>query len=338
MKYLKKFNESSNPQFPTDEKEIRRHVRFILSETNKRQGYFPDYHVNPDGTVDVDGSVFIEGATYEHLPIRFGHVDGNFNLESCRNLKSLHGSPKTIFGSMVISNCEISSFEGGPEIVKTHPHAAAVGAIAIWNCKKLTSLEGFPLVGDPNKLIGKVDLDLGRTLTSGNIILSGIPITSLVGLPKEIQGNLSISHISTISTLEGCPDSIGNYLKLYDISNLISTKGISKFISSNLVIDTCKKLVFPEDLRDIQVPTITIDNSGLSELISQFPNPKTFLDSLDYNYFKIGNPQNPKIDLFRFKQAWEELCGDSRPSYFAFRTYKLVDERGNNVDFDGNPI
>ena len=83
---------------------------------------------------------------------------------------------------------------------------------------------------------------------------------------------------------------------------------------------------------------IAIDNSGLSELISQFPNPKTFLDSLDYNYFKIGDPQNPKIDLFRFKQAWEELCGDLRPSYFAFRRYKLVDDRGNTVDFDGNPI
>jgi len=54
------------------------------------------YRIN-DSIVDVDGDVKIRGKSLTTIPVKFGHVKGNFYC-SCNKLKSLRNSPQKVGG------------------------------------------------------------------------------------------------------------------------------------------------------------------------------------------------------------------------------------------------
>lgn len=64
---------------------------------------------------------------------------------------------------------------------------------------------------------------------------------------------------------------------------------------------------------------------------------KMLKESLDYNYVR-GTGEDPKIDLFRFREALYEFNIDESKVPKTLKWYKFIDESGNVVDFYGDPI
>lgn len=124
-------------------------------------------------------------------------IEGALGLSN-NNLRSLKNCPRKIAGLFSCTNNRgLRSLIGGPE---------EVGYIDLHNCN-LTSLEGFP------KLIK----------SNSRVDISGNKLTSLVGLPPEEVGNLTIYNNPGLKTLQGCPKIIrGGFEALWlPITNMI---------------------------------------------------------------------------------------------------------------------
>lgn len=135
--------------------------------------------------INVDGSIKLQQKCWS-LPIKFGKVNGNVDFRSMA-LRSLEGCPKEINGRFYISGNPISSLEGGPSIVSDD--------YVCYSCL-LNSLKGAPeIVGafncSQNNLASFKD---GPKIVNGSFLAANNEhLTSLNGLPKEINGDIAIS-------------------------------------------------------------------------------------------------------------------------------------------------
>jgi hypothetical protein len=150
-----------------------------------------NWSLNKDGLVDVDGDVSIYCT--EKIPLRFGRINGDFNVVSCK-LKSLDSSPHTIEKHFYCNGNELTDLIGGPKFVG-----------GLYDCynNKLTSLEGAPeTVGD-------------RFFCGSN------NLTSLKGCPKYIGGSF-ICGFNSITSLQYGPEKIEDRVLILPnpISNL----------------------------------------------------------------------------------------------------------------------
>lgn len=69
--------------------------------------------IDADLTINVNGNVNLSGGTFTNLPVKFGHVTGNFGISSCKELISLDGAPISVGGYFDLTGCDcITSFEG----------------------------------------------------------------------------------------------------------------------------------------------------------------------------------------------------------------------------------
>ena len=75
-----------------------------------------NYTINEDGSVDVDGSVRLSSKGLSKLPLRFGTVTGDFDIEY-NQLTSLEGCPKEIELNFCCFGNQLTSFKGGPSKV-----------------------------------------------------------------------------------------------------------------------------------------------------------------------------------------------------------------------------
>lgn len=148
MKYLRKFNESVNVDFPTDPDEIRKICEEIRVVPSK---------IHPDGTVDVVGNVDFDPIpslpwvpsfmlyhetgnpndtkTFKNgrLPIKFGIVTEGFNIRG-GGLTTLEGSPQSVKYFFCRDN-DLTDLKGAPDKVELN--------FTLANCNELTSLNGL---------------------------------------------------------------------------------------------------------------------------------------------------------------------------------------------------
>ena len=105
-------------------------------------------------TVDIKESLGMK-----YIPVNFGKVDGVFNLNHCRDLKTLEGSPYTVKEDFTCDSCyALTSLVGAPvevggvfscnfcqqlQSLEGIPHK--VSQIYVRECPKLRSLKGFPV-------------------------------------------------------------------------------------------------------------------------------------------------------------------------------------------------
>ena len=99
MRYLKPFNESK--KFLTDPREIRLQLERIapIKQGFNEPDLFDRITIHPDGTVDVASSgrvgiILCMQNFVTKLPIRFGQVQGSFQITGCQGLTTLEGSPR----------------------------------------------------------------------------------------------------------------------------------------------------------------------------------------------------------------------------------------------------
>jgi hypothetical protein len=73
------------------------------------------WHLNPEGLVNVMGYIILP-KTSTHIPVRFGHVTGNFYCHDT-NITSLAGAPRSVGGNFYCNKTKITSLAGAPKSV-----------------------------------------------------------------------------------------------------------------------------------------------------------------------------------------------------------------------------
>lgn len=155
---------------------IAQQIEKIINTCLKYQ--IENYTINPDGSIDVDGHVDISSRDLTLLPLRFGRVMGNFNVQNNR-LTTLYGAPMVVGGNFNCYHNRLTNLIGSPEWV---------GGDFFCYQNQLLSLEASPKVV------------VGSYYISGNNKLS-----NLVGCTVIIGGNFSFDD-SLLSSFSGEDD------------------------------------------------------------------------------------------------------------------------------------
>ena len=162
----------------------------------------------------IDGYVQINNLYLKEIPeiLNGVHIKGDFDV-SFNILKSLNNSPVKVDGAFKCRyNKNLKSLVGAPKEVKS---------LIANNCS-LRDLNGIPNFNAP-------------VINTGNIDLSSNQLTSLVGLPTKVFGNLSIYNNPGLKTLAGCPELVrGDFEALWlPITNCI---GGPKYVGGDLYL------------------------------------------------------------------------------------------------------
>lgn len=192
----------------------------------------------------INGDVSLYNLNFKEIPeiLKDVTIEGNLILSN-NNLRNLKNCPKKIVRHLVVSNNRsLRSLVGGPE---------EVGDIDISNCN-LTSLEGFPKLIKANS---SVDIS-GNKLTSlvglppeevGNLTIYNNPgLKTLQGCPKLIRGGFEALWLP-ITNMIGGPTVIYEDLLLYD-TEINSLEGFPKEVGGNIFLGN-------SPLGDILFPT-----------------------------------------------------------------------------------
>lgn len=183
----------------------------------------------------IDGDVNLTELNFKEIPeiLKDVHIKGNFYIPYNR-LKNLNNSPAKVNYIFNCSANRIRNFVGGPK---------EVGELKAIMCG-LTSLEGFP------KIVKSTN-----PYTKGRVDISHNNLTSLVGLPESISGNLMIGS-NPLKSLQGCSRSINGDFEAFNTqitsmiggpeiirgdcfineTELMSLEGFPKHIGGNLFI------------------------------------------------------------------------------------------------------
>ena len=95
------------------------------------------YEIDDEGLIHTQGDVDArEDFPGPHLPVQFGVVQGDFNMEVQDRLTDLQGSPHTLTGEFFVLANNLTTLTGAP----TH-----VGARCVIRSNQLRSLEHLPL-------------------------------------------------------------------------------------------------------------------------------------------------------------------------------------------------
>ena len=123
------------------------------------------------------------------------------NIDKCKNLKTLEGAPRSIFGNFYCRGCNsLTSLEGAPEKI--------AGEFNCRYCDSLKSLKGAP------------------AYVSGNFNCADCKnLESLEGAPDKIYGDFDCGYCKSLKSLKGLPTSIGGSLYLPQIDALFDEEG-----------------------------------------------------------------------------------------------------------------
>ena len=84
----------------------------------EEMGIIENYTINPQGEIDVDGNVSLGERNFKELPYKFRKVTGFFDVDTCKNLKSLKNCPNEVGGYFSCNGCpKLDSLEGCPKEV-----------------------------------------------------------------------------------------------------------------------------------------------------------------------------------------------------------------------------
>lgn len=323
MKYLRKFNESISQV--TDFEEIKMKLK------SAEKLFFSDYSLDltPDGRVVYNGDLRIDqeildllgGKGTKHFPLKIDEVTGSTFRGSLRviaKITTLVGFPKYVSGGLECWGTSLSSLVGCPQEVG--------GLFYVETRSKIKTLEGGPVI------------------VGGNYDVSEIGLESLVGAPRVVHWDFECIE-NDITDLVGSPEEVGLDFHCSVNEKLTSLRGCPKTIGGDFILNLCPNLWDPTGLRDCEINgQLSLDeNSSLSRVINLFPTLKDFQNSLDYNYIKGPD----RIDLFKFREALDELEIDyirncrkktSSMDMVSIGNYNFVDEKGRRVNFQGELI
>lgn len=143
-----------------------------------------NYSINSDGSIDVDGNVELSSRNLCILPLKFGRVMGNFNIQN-NLLSTLENAPLSVGGKFNCFNNLLINFIGGPKWVG--------GDFYGYNNKLIS------LIGSPAEIAGSYYI-------SGNENLS-----NLVGSTLKIGADFSFDDVVCTYSGEEDIEFLGNF-------------------------------------------------------------------------------------------------------------------------------
>jgi len=181
--------------------EVKQNIESYIRRENLLNS--TEYTINDDLSIDVHGGLYLMNLNWTgRIPIRFGKIEGNVNIEGCNNLTNLKGFPTYVKGDIKINynpklesleGCLIKETNGEFDCSKNKLTSLEFSPEKVngkFDCSKneLTSLEGGPKITKGmlcgyNKLINLIGSP-EECLTLG---LSGNKLTSLEGIPKKVN-------------------------------------------------------------------------------------------------------------------------------------------------------
>jgi len=160
-----------------------------------------------------------------------------------------------------------------------------------WN--KLTTLEGGPM-------------EVG-----GNFYCSGNNLVNLEGSPIYVGGVFDCSA-NKLSTLKGAPIEVGGAFVCFD--NELNSLEFSPIRVGGNFICRCNNLISLEGAPREVGGDFDCAGNPISTVYRLFPNYKSYIDSLDYNYIRGTN-----IVKSRLKEALEELNRELPRRIFGYK-------------------
>jgi len=148
-----------------------------------------------------------------------------------------------------------------------------------------------------NKGLTKLPLKFGKV--TGYFDCAYNKLTTLDGCPIYVGGNFSCNYNKLITT-EGCPIYVGGDFSCRH-NQLISLEGCPKEIGGGFDCNE-NELISLEGCPIEVVDDFTCFDNPIEDIYELFPNHKSFMDSLDYNYLRGRN-----IVKSRFQEALDEI-------------------------------
>jgi hypothetical protein len=198
-------------------------------------------------------------------------VDGDVYLNQS-GLEKLPLKFGKVSGHFICYSNQLTSLEGAPREVG--------GGFYCWR-NQLTSLEGAPY-------------EVGSIFNC-----SENQLTSLEGGPKEVGGNFNCEN-NKLTSLEGGPKEVGgNFYCSYN--NLIGLEGAPSYVGGDFWCDENELITLEGGPKEIG-GDFWCRNNLIFYIYELFPDHKSFMESLDYDYLR-GN----SIIKWKFKEALDEV-------------------------------
>jgi hypothetical protein len=251
--------------------------------------------------------------------------EGNYVRDPSNKITSLKGGPEIVHGDFDCGGNKLTSLEGGPKVVggnfwchyneltDLEGAPSEFGGHFICQKNKLTSLEGCPKEVSGNFNCSENDL---TTLKGSPIYVGGDfwcqnnKLINLEGSPREVSGNFDCSN-QKITSLEGSPIYVGGDFNC-SRNRLTTLKGAPMEVVGNFNCED-NYLTTLEGSPSRIGGNFRFYGNPIYIVYRLFPNYKSFMDSLDYNYLRGRN-----IDRRRFEEALDEAGGEipeSIPGY-----------------------
>ncbi len=142
------------------------------------------YEIDGQGRINTSYSVSLSDLGLEELPVKFGIVEGSFNI-SRNKLTNLKGLPEIVNGALSVNSNKLTSLEGCPKKVQHEMYFYE---------NELTDLEHFP------------------KKANGSVYLRDNKLTSLKGCARKINGDFILYNNKNLTSLKHGPQYInGEY-------------------------------------------------------------------------------------------------------------------------------
>tara|TARA_X000000368_G_scaffold101260_1_gene78094 strand:+ start:2195 stop:2932 length:738 start_codon:yes stop_codon:yes gene_type:complete len=142
------------------------------------------YDIDEQGRINTSYSVSLSDLGLEELPVKFGIVNGSFNISN-NNLTNLKGLPEIVDGVLSVNSNKLTSLEGCPKKVKYDMYLHE---------NELTDLEHFP------------------KRANGSVYLRDNKLTSLKGCARKVNGDFILYNNKNLTSLKYGPQSVtGDY-------------------------------------------------------------------------------------------------------------------------------
>ncbi len=143
-------------------------IKLICSKYNIK-----NYTINDDGTVDVEGNVIFNRNRITKLPLKFGHVSGNFLCAEC-DLRTLEGAPTYVGGNFSLYyNAGLRSLKYSPLYVGGEFDCTCCGL------KDLVGIENTTIIGDFNFTMNDIYTFDNLPKSYDRLYMSQTPVISL---------------------------------------------------------------------------------------------------------------------------------------------------------------
>lgn len=166
------------------------------------------------------------------------YVLGSSTIAYCTNLIDLRNTPQYVSGNYIVNGC--------PQLKSLHGIAKKLNSILLGYLDSLETLEHFPVIHSEGTISISSCAILksleGITNTARRVLISDLSsLENINHFPKQAR-DIAIENCKKLSSLEGIPENIEQDLVLRNLPSLKDISHFPKSIKGKLAISRCGEL------------------------------------------------------------------------------------------------